>query len=178
MAPAAAIAAFHCDHLVHVQVVHHDDVTASKPGHEPLADEPKVIAAVTEPGWVISRGFSPSRMAPLIEIVFQFLQGRVPTTRFPIGARPYARRIPVSTNDSSMKTSAGRRAHERERRRPNAAAGSPACRALSRRTSFCSRVPHAGKRTVDGRAAGCQVLGALQGRGEFGDRGVGHRVDE
>ena len=38
------------------------------------------------------------------EMVFHDLQGRVPVTRCPRNERPYSRRMPVFTKDSSMKT--------------------------------------------------------------------------
>jgi len=49
-------------------------------------------------------GRSPSRIAPMSEMVFHDLQGRVPVTRCPRNERPYSRRMPVFTKDSSMKT--------------------------------------------------------------------------
>lgn len=49
-------------------------------------------------------GFSPRRIAPMSEIVFQERNGRVPVTRSPRRERAYSRRIPVFTKDSSMKT--------------------------------------------------------------------------
>ena len=39
------------------------------------------VGPATEPGWVISFGFFPSRMAPMIEMVFHERKGHRPTTR-------------------------------------------------------------------------------------------------
>lgn len=53
----------------------------------------------------MSLGFSPSRIAPRSDTVFQQRPGRRPTTRLPRYDHACSRRIPVLQNDSSMNTS-------------------------------------------------------------------------
>ena len=62
-------------------------------------------APFTLPRWVIRRGRSPSRMAPIRDTVFQLRPGREPAARVPRVDQACSRHIPVLQYDSSMKTS-------------------------------------------------------------------------
>lgn len=123
-------------------------------------------------------GFSPRRMAPTREIVFHERKGRVPVTRCPRGARAYSRRIPVLTNDSSMKTRL--RASFVLRSSQNASRRSR-CSGVSRSRAmkdFFSREAEPTKGALDARATGLDLRPLHERRRELRDRGVRHFGDD
>ena len=138
----------------------------------------KNVGPLTEPGWVISFGLAPSRIAPMSETVFQDRNGRVPRTLEPRGPQPYSRHMPVLQKDSSMKTSrlSGRPASARRRRA--GAPGCAGCRALPRRRTFFSRVPEPHERPLNGRPARRKLLRLPQRGRHLRHGGVGHRGHE
>jgi hypothetical protein len=83
-------------------------MTTTSPGFSHLASRCRTkrrkIFPFTAPWCVISFGFCPIRIAPIIVIVFHDRPGRRPTTRSPTFAQPYSRAIDVLQNDSSRNT--------------------------------------------------------------------------
>jgi hypothetical protein len=87
-------------HLVDAEVVEDDDVAWIDQLRESLRN----VGPSTAPRLVMIFGFSPRRIAPMSETVFQQRNGLVPMARSPRSERAYSRHMPVFTNDSSRKT--------------------------------------------------------------------------